>query len=97
MVRHVYPVPGLVYVKEGHSVQEAPSRFGGFMAGLVRGRGRLRGRRAQAQDGEAGVGHVQALAGGVLPGVGHFCPHLAGNCALVCGVGGGVLVLVPSL
>ena len=43
------------------------------------------------------MGHVQALAGGVLPGVGHSRPHLAGNRALVCGVGGGVLVLVSSL
>ena len=97
VVCHVHPVPGLVYVKEGHSVQEAPCRFGGLMAGPVRGRGRLRRRRAQAQDGEAGVGHVQALACGVLPGAGQFCPHLAGNCALVCSVGGGVLAFVPSL
>ena len=84
-------------MEEGHSVQEAPSRFGGFVAGLVGGRGRPRGHRAQAQDGEAGVGHVQALACGVLPGAGQFCPHLAGNCALVCSVGGGVLAFVPSL
>jgi hypothetical protein len=45
---HVHAVAGLVYVKEGDGVQEAPSWLGGSMAGFVLGRGCLRGCRAQA-------------------------------------------------
>ena len=61
------------------------------------GRGRLRGRGAEAEDREAWVGCVEALSCGVLPCVGHPGPHLAGDWALVCGVGGGVFVLVAGL
>ena len=78
-------------------MQEAPSWFGGFMAGLVRGRGRLRGRGAQAEDGEAWVGRVEVLSGGFCPSLCQSGPHLAGDRALVCGVGGCVLLFVPGL
>lgn len=58
VVSHVHSGARAIELKECHSVQEAPDWLRGIAASSLGARGGEGEARAQAEDGEAGAGHI---------------------------------------